>query len=61
MRTTGQPFLHSWMHLEGLHFSELTMAIRVSVSSSLEALSFFLGAMPRGPVTCARRDECDES
>ena len=48
MRTTGQPFLHSWMHLEGLHFSELTMAIRVSVSSSLEALSFFFGAMPRG-------------
>lgn len=32
IRTTGQDFLHSWRHLLGLHLSELTMAIRVSLS-----------------------------
>ena len=40
IRTTGQDFLHSSMHFEGLHFSAFTMAIRVSVFSSFVSLSF---------------------
>lgn len=34
MRTTGQDFLHSCLHLLGLHLSALTMAIRVNLSVS---------------------------
>jgi hypothetical protein len=45
--TTGQDFLHSCLHFLGLHFSALTMAMRVrwseGVSDSLDA--FFLGGM----------------
>lgn len=32
IRTTGQDFLHSCLHLFGLHLSVLTIAIRVSLS-----------------------------
>jgi hypothetical protein len=32
MRTTGHDRLHSCLHFRGLHLSELTMAIRVSLS-----------------------------
>lgn len=34
IRTTGQDFLHSCLHLFGLHLSELTIAIRVNLSVS---------------------------
>lgn len=34
IRTTGQDFLHSCLHLLGLHLSALTIAIRVSLSVS---------------------------
>lgn len=34
IRTTGQDFLHSCLHLLGLHLSSLTMAIRVNLSVS---------------------------
>lgn len=46
--TTGQDFLHSWLHFLGLHLDVLTMAIRVKFSSSppLEAAPpFFFGGM----------------
>lgn len=33
-RTTGQDFLHSWLHFFGLHLDVLMMAIRVMWSSS---------------------------
>ena len=46
IRTTGQDFLHSWRHRLGLHLSELTMAIRVSLSVSSNA--FLLAAMVSG-------------
>ena len=35
IRTTGQDFLHSCLHFLGLHLSELTMAIRVSLSCDI--------------------------
>lgn len=38
IRTTGQYFLHSCRHRFGLHLSELTMAIRISLSVSSVAL-----------------------
>lgn len=38
IRTTGQDFLHSCLHLLGLHLSAFTMAIRVSLSVSSVAL-----------------------
>ena len=45
--TTGHDFLHSCLHFLGLHFSALTMAMRVrwspGVSDSLDG--FFLGGM----------------
>jgi hypothetical protein len=40
--TTGQDFLHSCRHRLGLHLSELTIAILVSLSVSSNA--FFLDA-----------------
>jgi hypothetical protein len=45
--TTGQLFLHSWLHFFGLHFSALIIAIRVkrSFGSSGFDESFFLGGM----------------
>ena len=45
--TTGQDFLHSWLHFLGLHLEALRIAIRVSESSplSLLLLDFFLGGM----------------
>jgi hypothetical protein len=46
--TTGQPFLHSWLHFFGLHLEALTMAIRVKESLSLPPLgllAFFLIGM----------------
>lgn len=38
--TTGHDFLHSCLHLFGLHLSLLTMAIRVSLSVGAVDLSF---------------------
>ena len=46
--TTGQPFLHSWLHFLGLHLEALIMAIRVKESLSLPPLgllAFFLSGM----------------
>lgn len=45
--TTGQDFLHSWLHFLGLHFSGVTIAIRVKASSSLslDLPAFFLGGI----------------
>ena len=46
--TTGQDFLHSWLHFFGLHLEEFTMAIRVRCSSSLPPAGlfpFFLGGI----------------
>lgn len=48
IRTTGQDFLHSCLHLLGLHLSALTIAIRVSLSVSSVAfrLDMFLNQVP---------------
>ena len=43
IRTTGQDFLHSCLHLLGLHLSVETMAILVSLSVSSSALLFLFG------------------
>lgn len=45
--TAGQLFLHSCLHFLGLHFSGLTMAIRVMWSPSSPPFlpPFFLGGM----------------
>lgn len=47
--TTGQDFLHSWLHFLGLHLDVLTIAMRVRLSSSpplgLPPAVFF-GGMP---------------
>ena len=40
--TTGQDFLHSCLHLLGLHLSVETMAILVNLSVSSSALLLFL-------------------
>lgn len=40
IRTTGHDFLHSWRHRFGLHLSELTIAILVSLSDSSSAFLF---------------------
>ena len=41
--TTGQDFLHSCLHLLGLHLSVETIAILVSLLASSSALLFLLG------------------
>ena len=45
--TTGHDFLHSCLHFLGLHFSALTMAIRVRWSAGLSdfLMAFFLGGI----------------
>ena len=43
--TTGQDFLHSCLHLLGLHLSVETMAILVNLSVSSSALLFLLGGI----------------
>ena len=49
--TTGQDFLHSWLHFLGLHFDVLTIAIRVKWSSSPpfpdDFPPFFFGGIAR--------------
>ena len=47
--TTGQDFLHSCRHFLGLHFSALTIAIRVKASPSAPSFfpTFFLGGIAK--------------